>query len=160
MQLMLYLYVRISAIEIMLRQLNRKMLAELNTLVREIVDRKLVRSIIGLKHRMGMGIDWRSQLADELHKPVRIPFQKRTVFAKQVDDIWAADLVEMTSLSRWNNGYKYVLTVIDVFSKYGWNVPLKFKAASRLRMRFANCSLMLLLVAYGRIWSLNSTTNN
>ena len=45
------------------------------------VDRQLVRCIIGLKHRLGMGI-WSSQLADELHKPVRKRFQKRSMFAK------------------------------------------------------------------------------
>ena len=71
------------------------MLADLNTLVpkgrREKVDRQLVRSIIGLKHRMGLGIHWTDQLANELHKPVRRRFDKRTVFAKQVNDIWAAD---------------------------------------------------------------------
>ena len=54
---------------------NRKMLAELNALTPrggcEMMDRQLVRGIIGLKHRLGMGMHWRSQLADELHKPVR-----------------------------------------------------------------------------------------
>ena len=74
---------------------NHKMLAELNTLVprgrREKVDRQLVRSIIGLKHRPGLGIDWSNQLANELHKPVRRRFEKRTVFTKQVDDIWTAN---------------------------------------------------------------------
>ena len=73
------------------RECDRKMLAELNALVpkgrREWVDRQLVRSIIGLKQRMGLGIDWNNQLANELHKPVRRRFDKRTVFAKQVHDI-------------------------------------------------------------------------
>ena len=96
---------------------DRKMLAELNTLVpkgrREKVDRLLVRSIIGLKHRLGMGV-WSNQLSNELHKPVRIRFDKRSVFAKQVDDIWAADLVDMSPFSRSNKDYKYLLTVIDV----------------------------------------------
>ena len=73
------------------RECDRKMLAELNALVlrgrHEKVDRQLVRSMIGLKHRMGLGIDWSNQLANELHKPVRRRFKKRTVFAKQVDDI-------------------------------------------------------------------------
>ena len=68
-----------------------KMLAELKVLVpkgrREKVDRQLVRSIIGLKHRLGLGIHWNNQLAIELHKPVQRLFDKHTVFAKQVDDI-------------------------------------------------------------------------
>ena len=39
---------------------------------------------------MGLGIHWTNQLANKLHKPVRRRFDKRTVFAKQVDDKWAA----------------------------------------------------------------------
>ena len=102
----------------------------------EKVDRQLVRSIIELKHRMGLGIDRRNQLTNELHKPVRRRFDKRTVFAKQVDDIWTADLVDMSSFSRSNKGYKYLLTVIDVFSKYGWIVPLKTKTDKDVAQAF------------------------
>ena len=115
------------------------MLAELNALTprgrREKVDRQLVRGIIGLKHRLGMGI-WCSQLADELHKPARKRFQKRTVFAKQADGIWTADLVDMSPYSRSNSGYKYLLTVIDVFSQYGWTVPLKTKTGKEVALAF------------------------
>ena len=91
------------------------------------MDRQPVRSINGLKHRMRLDIDWSNQLANELHKPVRRRFDKRTVFAKQVDDICTADLVDMSSFSRSNKGYKYLLIVTDVLSKYGWIVPLKTK---------------------------------
>ena len=114
---------------------DRKMLAELNTLVpkgrREKVDRLLVRSINCLKHRLGMGV-WSNQLANELHKPVRKRFDKRSVFAKQVDDIWATDLVDMSPFFRSNKDYKYLLTVIDVCSKYGWIVPLKTKTGKEV----------------------------
>ena len=102
---------------------DRKMLAELNALTprgrREKVDRQLVRGIIGLKHRLGMGMHCSNQVADELHKPARKRFQKRSVFAKQVDDIWTADMVDMSPYSRSNSAYKYLLAVIDVFSTYG-----------------------------------------
>ena len=33
----------------------------------------------------------------------------------------------MQKLSKWNKGYKYLLMVLDLFSKYGWIVPLKTK---------------------------------
>ena len=118
---------------------DRKMLVELNALTprgrRETVNRQLVRGIIGLKHSLGMGM-WSSQLADELHKQVRRRFQKRSVFAKQVDDIWTADLVDISPYSRSNNDYKYILTVIDVFSKYGWIVPLKPKTGKEVAIAF------------------------
>ena len=57
---------------------------------------------------------------------MRKRFQKRSVFAKEVD---------MSPYSRSNIGYKYLLTVIDVFSKYGWIVPLKPKTG-RVAMAF------------------------
>ena len=44
-----------------------------------------------------------------------------------VDDIWGADLVDMKEWSTNNKGYKYMLNVIDVYSKYVWSVPLKDK---------------------------------
>ena len=116
------------------------MLADLNMLVpkgrREKIDRQLVRSIIGLKHRLRLGIHCRTQLANELHKPVRRRFGKRTVFAKQVDDIWTADLVDMSPFFRSNMGYKYLLTVIDVYSKYGWVMLLKTKTGKEVAQAF------------------------
>ena len=113
------------------KRCDDKMLIELDVLepknIREKIDRSLVRKVISTKKRLGWGIEWSNKLADELHKPIRKKFQKRLVFAKNVDDIWAADLVEMQPFARFNNGYKYILMVIDVFSKYGWAVALKSK---------------------------------
>ena len=109
--------------------------------IRERIDRRLVKAIIGSKRKLGWGmIQWSSELANELHKPIRRKFPKRSVFAKNVDDIWAADLVEMGKLSKFNKGYKYLLTVIDVFSKYGWIIALNNKTgdsvASALKLIF------------------------
>ena len=42
-----------------------------------------------------------------------------------IDEIWAADLMDMQSFSKDNNGIKYLLTVTDIFSKFVWIVPLK-----------------------------------
>ena len=47
-----------------------------------------------------------------------------------IDKIWAADLVEMQAFSKFNRGIRYLLTVIDVFSKYGWMLPLKDKTGN------------------------------
>ena len=44
-----------------------------------------------------------------------------------MDKIWAADLVKMQQFSKWNNGYKYLLMIINIFFKFGWIVPLKNK---------------------------------
>ena len=61
---------------------------------------------------------------------------ERTLFAKQVNDIWAADLVDMSPFSRSSKGCKYLLTVIDVFSKYGWIAPLKTKTDKEVTQAF------------------------
>ena len=44
-----------------------------------------------------------------------------------IDKIWAADLADMTALNKDNEGVNFLLLVIDIFSKYGWIVPLKNK---------------------------------
>ena len=72
-------------------------------------------------------IDWSQQLAKELRKPITRNFSKRTVISNGIDKIWAADLVKMQKFSKWNTGVKYLLMVIDVFSKYGWIKLLKDK---------------------------------
>ena len=46
---------------------------------------------------------------------------------KSLDYIWAAELSEMRSLSSKNKNVKYLLCVIDVFTKYAWLKPLKDK---------------------------------
>ena len=83
-----------------------------------------------------MSGDWAQQLADELHKPITRKFTKRRVFSKGVDEIWAADLVEMGKFSEWNKGFKYLLMVIDVFSKFGWIEPLKDKKGETVAAAF------------------------
>jgi hypothetical protein len=72
-------------------------------------------------------IKWTDQLADELHKPVRGHFPKRRVWDRGIDHIWAVDLIDMQHYAKYNDGYKYLLAVIDVFSKYGWMRALKSK---------------------------------
>ena len=53
------------------------------------------------KHHDGLGVPAMSEeLADELHKPIRKHFKKCRVISKHVDDIWAADLVDMQYYSR------------------------------------------------------------
>ena len=53
-----------------------------------------------------------------------------------VDDTWAADLVDMSAFSRDNKGFKFILSIIDVFSKYCWLVPLKDKKGTTVRDAF------------------------
>ena len=65
----------------------------------------------------------RKKLADELHKPFRKPKQLRKIKFKSKDNIWNADLVIMPP----ERDYKYVLTVLDGYTRFAWAVPLKHK---------------------------------
>lgn len=81
-------------------------------------------------------LKWSDQLADELHKPVIRHFRKRRVIVGGIDEIWAADLVDMQAFAEYNDGVKYLLCVIDLFSKYGWIVPLKDKSGKSVAAAF------------------------
>ena len=58
----------------------------------------------------------KQKLVKELHAPARRNFSRRRV--------------EMRPYARFNKGYNYILTVIDVLSKYAWALPLKSKNGS------------------------------
>ena len=83
-----------------------------------------------------MRSDWSQQLSEELHKPITRNFRKRRVISYGIDEIWAADLVEIQKFSKWNKGIKYLLMVIDIFSKYGWIKPLKDKRTESVSTAF------------------------
>ncbi|XP_072757502.1 uncharacterized protein [Anoplolepis gracilipes] len=64
-------------------------------------------------------------LVEELHAPAKRNFPRRGVIVRGYDDLWQADVVEMRPYARVNKGFNYILTVIDVLSKYAWAIPLK-----------------------------------
>ena len=66
-------------------------------------------------------------IVDELHKPSRKFFPRRKVVQIGINDTLQIDLVEMLPYESENNGYKYLLTVIDIFSKKAYARPLKSK---------------------------------
>ena len=75
-------------------------------------------------------------LAEELHKPVIKKFKRRKVYARFKDNIWAADLAEMRSLSSKNKNVKYLSCATDVFTKYAWVKPLKAKKGKTILNAF------------------------
>ena len=73
-------------------------------------------------------IKWLSaQETYTLHKPVRRRFARRKIYSRGIDYLWQTDLVDMNHLASHNNNYRYLLTVMDVFSKYAWVLSLKKK---------------------------------
>ena len=79
---------------------------------------------------------WKEKLADELHKSIKRKFPRRSVIVFNKDQIWSADLVDMQAFSSFDKGFKYILTVIDVFSKYAWAVQIKDKSAASVTKAF------------------------
>ena len=67
------------------------------------------------------------QFAEKLQKPIIRKFKKRKVYSAFKDNIWGVDLADMQLLSKNNKGIRFLLCVIDIFSKYAWVVPLKDK---------------------------------
>ena len=56
-----------------------------------------------------------------------------------IDDIWSSDILDLKGCGPENNrGYRYVLVIIDSFSKFGWTVPLKNKNDQTIRDSFEN----------------------
>ena len=83
-------------------------------------------------------LDWlRAQDAYTLHKPAKRHLkQTSTVNVGGIDHVWQADLVDMQAYSTKNEGYRYILTVIDVFSKYGWAEAIKSKTDKDIQEAF------------------------
>ena len=81
----------------------------------------------GAKHVNTKLIPQNEQLAEELHKPIVKKLKKRKVYSAFKDNIWGVDLADMQLLSKYNKGIRFLLRVIDIFSKYAWVVPLKDK---------------------------------
>ena len=69
-----------------------------------------------------------SQWAYTLHKPIRRNFERRKYVTRGVNEQWQADLVEMQHHARENEGMRYILFVIDIFSRYTYAEPLKTKS--------------------------------
>jgi len=78
----------------------------------------------------------RGEQAYSLHKPARRHYKRNPIYVAGIDAQWQADLADMQTLARQNNGMRYLLTVIDVFSKFAWVAPVKSKDASAISLAF------------------------
>ena len=67
-------------------------------------------------------------LAKEVFSPQTTKFRKEKIIPLYKDETWSADLIDKSSLSKYNNNYKFILTVKDIFKKYAWAIPLKNKS--------------------------------
>ena len=80
--------------------------------------------------------DWlRGESTYTLHKPIRRRFKRRKTIVGGIDYQWQADLADMQHLAKQNNK-KYLLCVIDVFSKFSWVIPIQNKMGKTLIKAF------------------------
>ena len=70
---------------------------------------------------------WKQNLAKELLGARRVNFPRRKVYARAPDEIWTSDLMDMQRYARTNKGLRYVLIVLDVFSRFAYVRGLKDK---------------------------------
>ena len=80
-----------------------------------------------MKGKRFVGAGTMDRIAKEVHAPARRNYPRRHVITKGPRDLFQADLVEMLSFSRRNQGYRYLLMVIDTFTKEAWALPLRKK---------------------------------
>ena len=72
-------------------------------------------------------------------KPPKKNFATNKTDVYYIDDIWSLGVLDLKDYGPENNrGYRYVLVVIDIFSKFGWTVPLKNKKAQTIKDSFEN----------------------
>ena len=123
--------------KILLQQLN----AITNPTIRERLDRLLIKGAINTKLLFGAGFKIMKLnskggspeiYANEIHKQYMKPRHLLKVQVDKIDDIWAADLIDVPT----DRGYKKILTVIDLYSRYAFAEPLKNKTGITVKLAF------------------------
>ena len=76
---------------------------------------------------------------DEIYStPPKKNYPTNKTIIKSIDDTWSSDLLDMNDYGIKNNkGYRYILAVIDNFSKFGWTIPVKNKYAQSITDAFS-----------------------
>lgn len=71
-----------------------------------------------------------------LHNPATHKFKRNHYNVLGIDYLWEIDLCDMTSFAKYNNNYKYILSVIDVFSKFAWMKVVRNKTGNEITRAF------------------------
>lgn len=77
-----------------------------------------------------------SQETYTLHKPARKKIPRNRYILSNINELWQADLSDMRTYSQENDGFNYILCVIDVFSKYAYARPMKKKNSATIKKCF------------------------
>ncbi|RWS21763.1 hypothetical protein B4U80_06891, partial [Leptotrombidium deliense] len=77
------------------------------------------------------------QEAYTLNRDRKLRFLRNPIRVYKVDQQWQADLIDIQRESKFNYGYRYILVVIDILSRYAFAAPLKNKTSTELIIAFS-----------------------
>lgn len=97
---------------------------------------KLARAMKGKMNREDVKRWLQSQETYTLHKPVHRNFPRNKYVLSNLNELWQADLSDMRTYSKYNDGFNYILCVIDVFTKYAYARPMKSKNSETIKKCF------------------------
>jgi transposase InsO family protein len=72
------------------------------------------------------------QATYQLHKPARHTFLRNQTLVAHIDEQWQADLADMSNISKENDAYTFLLTCVDILSRYAWVIPVRSKSAAHM----------------------------
>ena len=70
----------------------------------------------------------KKEIAKEIFSLVNKKFQRIQIQTHHKDECWSIDLIDRSSLSKYNKNYKFIFTIIDNYTKYAWAIPIKDKS--------------------------------
>jgi len=74
-----------------------------------------------------------TQVAYTMHRPVRKRFP-RNPYTVNIDDVWEINILDLSSVKKYNDNHRYLLQVINVFSKYPHSIPLHTKTGKEVAL--------------------------
>ena len=80
----------------------------------------------------------KKEIAKEIFSPVIKKFDRIKIIPHYKDECWSIDLIDRSSLSKYNKNYKFIFTIIDNHTKYAWAIPLKDKSGKSTTAAFKN----------------------
>ena len=78
----------------------------------------------------------KKEIAKEIFSPVIKKFQRIQIQTHYKDECWSIDLIDRSSLAKYNKNYKFIFTIIDNHTKYAWAIPLKDKSGKSTTTAF------------------------
>ena len=69
----------------------------------------------------------KKEIAKEIFSVIK-KFDRIKIIPHYKDECWSIDLIDRSSLSKYNKNYKFIFTIIDNHTKYAWAIPLKDKS--------------------------------